>query len=71
MDILTDTEIKRRGVEALVGALGEVYAEKFMSLLAREPFDYTLWQRELWSDVGLEELSQKAMESYTANHPDE
>lgn len=59
--MITDTEIKIKGVEALVKALGEVQAEKFISLMLREPFDYTIWQRELWTDVELEELSKKAM----------
>jgi len=67
MDMLTDTEIKLKGLEALINALGEVQAEKFISLILREPFDYTLWQRNLWSDASLEELSQNAMNNYRAN----
>ncbi|MFB8795303.1 MAG: hypothetical protein U7126_14030 [Microcoleus sp.] len=69
MDTITDTEIKLKGLEALVSALGEVQAEKLISLILREPFDYTLWQKDLWSDVGLEELSQKAMNNYKASQP--
>ena len=65
--MLTDTEIKLKGLEALINALGEVQAEKFISLILREPFDYTLWQRDLWSDASLEELSQNAMNNYTEN----
>jgi hypothetical protein len=38
-----------------------VQAEKFISLIQREPFDYTRWQRTLWSDKGIEEISQGAM----------
>jgi hypothetical protein len=69
MDMITDNEIKLKGLEALVSALGEVQAEKFISLILREPFDYTLWQKDIWSDVGLEELSQKAMNNYKASQP--
>lgn len=69
MDMITDNEIKLKGLEALVSALGEVQAEKFISLILREPFNYTLWQKDIWSDVGLEELSQKAMNNYKASQP--
>ena len=34
----TDIEIKTAGVRALVQALGEVDAEKFIALIQREPF---------------------------------
>ncbi len=37
MNVTTDTEIKLQGMEALIAALGEVRAEKFISLIAREP----------------------------------
>ena len=37
--MITDTEIKLKGVEALVVALGEVQAERCISLILREPFD--------------------------------
>lgn len=59
--MLTDTEIKVTGVDALVAALGEVQAEKFIALIQREPFDYTQWHRTLWPDKSVEEISQAAM----------
>jgi hypothetical protein len=58
----TDTEIKATGFRALVDALGEVQAEKFIALIQREPFDYTQWQRTLWPDRSIEEISKAAME---------
>jgi len=33
-------------------------------LILREPFDYTQWQRDLWSDKSLEEISGLAMENW-------
>lgn len=62
MNMMTDTEIKLQGLEALVNALGEVQAERFISLIMREPFDYTVWQRELWPEKGVEEISNLAMQ---------
>lgn len=57
----TDTEVRIRGLRALVETLGPVDAERFITLLLREPFDYTQWQQDLWGDKGVEELSQAAM----------
>jgi hypothetical protein len=59
--MITDTEIKTTGFRALVAALGDVQAEKFIALIQREPFDYTQWQRTLWPDKSIEEISQAAM----------
>ena len=36
--MITDTEIKLKGMEALIKALGEVHAERFITLVLREPF---------------------------------
>ena len=60
--MITDTEIRVRGVEALMSALGEVEAERFISLMLREPFDYTKWQRKLWEGETVKEISKRAME---------
>lgn len=59
--MITDTEIKLKGVEALIVALGEVQAERFISLILREPFDYTIWQKKLWEHQSIEQISRMAM----------
>lgn len=64
---LTDTEIRINGITALIASLGEVQAERFISLILREPFDYTQWQRKLWEDTRLEVLSRMAMEHRQAS----
>ncbi|WP_295405791.1 hypothetical protein [uncultured Thiocystis sp.] len=61
MNATTDTELKVLGMEALIAALGEVMAEKFITLINRERFDYTEWQRNLWNDKSVEEISKAAM----------
>ncbi len=60
--MLTETEIKRRGFEALFDALGDLGVEKFISLLLREPFDYTNWRQDLWCEKTIEQISKEAME---------
>ena len=59
--MLTDTEIKRKGFRILIEKLGDVDAEKFISLINKEPFDYTQWQNTLWSDQTIELVSEQAM----------
>jgi len=59
--MVTDAEIKATGFRALLAALGDVQAERFIALIQREPFDYTQGQRTLWPDKSIEEISQAAM----------
>lgn len=59
----TDTELRVEGLRALAEALGSVEAERFVTLMLREPFDYTQWQQNLWPDKTVEEISAAAMES--------
>jgi len=58
----TDTEVRLAGLRALVDALGTVEAERFVTLMLREPFDYTTWQRHLWAEKSVNEISKAAME---------
>ena len=59
--MMTDTELKIKGFNNLVDTLGEVDAERFITLILREPFDYTKWQKNLWENRSLEEISRAAM----------
>jgi len=54
--MLTDTVLKRKGLDVLSEAFGLVDAERFISLVLREPFDYTEWQRDLYGDVSLDDF---------------
>jgi hypothetical protein len=61
MTIITDAEVKQKGLGALLEALGEVDAERFITLLNRDPFDYTLWQKKLFEGLDINQISAKAM----------
>lgn len=63
MTTITDSEIKQRGLGALIAALGEVDAERFIMLINREPFDYTKWQKNIFPNLSVEELSILAMKA--------
>lgn len=58
--MMTDTEIRVKGVAALSASLGSVEAERFISLIQREPFDYTRWQQNLFDDLSVKELISAA-----------
>jgi len=60
--MITDTEIKIKGLEILVDSLGKVDAERFISLIMREPFDYTKWHRTLWEGKTVAQISRAASE---------
>ncbi len=56
----TDTVIRQEGMTILLEKLGMVDAERFISLIIREPFDYTKWRADLFDNLSVEELAQKA-----------
>lgn len=60
--MITDTEIKLKGIQILAEHLGDVEAERFIALIQREPFDYTKWRQGLDESLTIEGISQRAME---------
>jgi hypothetical protein len=59
--MITDTEIKVKGLQILTKHLGDIEAERFIALIQREPFDCTKWRQGLDEDLSIEEISRKAM----------
>jgi len=57
-----DAEIKVLGFEILSQHLGLVEAERFITLIQREKFDYTQWRQNLFAELSGEEISRQAME---------
>ncbi|GHV92035.1 hypothetical protein AGMMS50268_25380 [Spirochaetia bacterium] len=55
----SDALIKSDGMRILADNLGIVEAERFITLMLREPFNYTEWQRTLYGDMPLKELYAK------------
>ena len=58
----SNTIVKNEGMRALSERLGPVDAERFITLLRREPFDYTEWRQNLYKDMPLDEFLKKADE---------
>jgi hypothetical protein len=59
--MITDTEIRLKGLKILAKYLGDVEAERFIALIQREPFDYTKWRQDIDEEFTIEEISNKAM----------
>ncbi len=59
--MMNDTLIRNKGMEILIKHLGKVEAERFITLMIREPFDYTKWQETLWEDKSIKKISEEAM----------
>ena len=66
--MLTDTLLRSEGMRILSENLGLVEAERFISLIIREPFDYTKWQENLFEDMSLEDLYKKAATHWEQTH---
>ncbi len=68
---MTNTIILNTGMKVLIEKLGNVDAEKFISLIIREPFDYTKWQKDLFEGMSIEEISNEAMQLYNRKQGEE
>ena len=58
--MITDTVLKDYGMKYLTEKLGVVDAERFISLIIKEPFDYTTWHRSQFSGMTVREISNAA-----------
>lgn len=56
----TDAEIRQEGMKALIQALGELEAERFIAAISRERFDYTEWRRTHLPEMDARSLSEIA-----------
>ena len=70
--MITDTEIRMKGLQVLAEYLGDIEAERFIALIQREPFDYTKWREGLDENLTIEEISRRAMafRARRAEHPE-
>ena len=58
----TDNVVRVEAMTALVTALGALDAERFVTMVKRDSFDYTEWQRELWDGKSIDEIHAEAMD---------
>ena len=58
----TDNVLQYEAMELLMQKLGAVDAERFISMVKRDTFDYTEWRRNQWYDLTIEEIHAAATE---------
>jgi len=56
----TEAEIRVKGMQALIGVLGLVDAERFIAANSRDRFNYTEWRRQGLPDMTLQDLAAAA-----------
>jgi hypothetical protein len=56
------TELRLKGSEILLDQLGLLEAERFIALIQREPFDYSLWSQDLFKGQSIKEIVLDAKE---------
>ena len=63
----TDSVLRYEAMELLLQNLGTVDAERFISMVKRDTFDYTEWRRDLWNDMTIDEIHAEATRHEKAN----
>ena len=53
---MNDTMLGQNVMKCLIDNFGVVQTERFISLVIKEPFDYTKWQKDLFSDMSVDDL---------------
>jgi hypothetical protein len=56
----TDTEIRSLGFQVLFKHMDIIEAEKFISIINRDKFDYTEWRQTLFEDMTIEDIVKEA-----------
>ena len=60
---LQTTAIMSAGMKLLRETLGIVEAEIFITNIKAQGFDYTEWRENLWEDITLRELLERAVQA--------
>jgi len=55
----SDYEICDEGLKVLFAAMDILEAEKFISLIKQDTFDYTQWRKNLWENQTVEEICRQ------------
>jgi len=63
----TDTEIVYDAYNLLTSAMDILEIERFIMLVKRDSFDYSEWRKDLWEDLSIEEITQRAMDFVKKN----
>ncbi len=57
----TESVLRVEAMNALIQTLGAVDAERFISIIKRDAFDYTEWRRGLWEGMTIDDVYAEAV----------
>ncbi len=66
--MMSNIDVMDKGMKCLLEKLGVIETEQFISVIIREKFDYTKWQKQRFDDMSLDELNEAAI-AYEKEHP--
>ena len=64
---MNETVLQQSAMKCLIDNFGNVDAERFISLMIKDPFNYTKWHDTMYDGMTVEELSRKAMDNLKAD----
>ncbi len=64
----TENVLRVEAMDALIQTLGAVDAERFISIIKRDAFDYTEWRRSIWDGMTIEDIYRDAAMSAQRNN---
>jgi len=56
----SEIALRSEAMKILTKNLGKVDAERFISSIKKDQFDYTEWRKDLWKDKTIEEIHELA-----------
>lgn len=66
--MMSTNEIMDKGMRCLIEGIGVIEAEHFISVIIKENFDYTKWQRNYFDQIPADKLHEDAVR-YAKEHP--
>jgi hypothetical protein len=56
----SEVALRVEAMAILIKKLGEIDAERFITIVKSDNFDYTEWQRNLWNGKSIDEIHHMA-----------
>jgi hypothetical protein len=60
--MVTETVLRTNAIDLLIKAFGVLDAERFITSIKSNNFDYTEWHKNLWKDKTIDEIHKMATE---------
>ena len=58
--MVTETVLRTEAIDLLIKAFGVLDAERFITSIRSNNFDYTEWHKNLWNDKTIDEIHKMA-----------